>query len=257
MFGPAACRTALTRSDAGLTCSQHLDLSAIATMSESKLKLDSLVALGARLRELRKTVGLSQMKLSEKLGFNPAHGYKYVLRLEKGQVPNPTLRTIAAVLASCGATWSDIADVLPGVPAVTPHRPKPKASRPDEPAPACPAPAEPAPRRVRRRDGRPVRELLRQRRLEEKARQAEIFWTRTRLAESRIHELLEHARVPAAVRAGYIDYARAQCRALFDRLGPGQKRFAPVEASVGRGPGLDSAVADSVRVICLETWAKG
>lgn len=231
-------------------------------MPDSKPHLDSLTALGARLRELRRRVGLSQMKLSGKLGFNPAHGYKYILRIEKGQVPNPTLRTIAAILASCGASWTDVTDVLPGVPGITPHRPKPK---PQKAVPADvraagpvlpPGETEPAPKRARRRDGRPVRELLRQRRAEEKSRQAELFWGRTRAAERRVHDLLEHLRVPAAARAAYIDYTRAQCRALFDRLGPGPRRPAPAEPGVGKTAGLDTAVADSIRAICAETWGQ-
>jgi len=231
-------------------------------MPDAKPSLDSLTPLGARLRELRRRVGLSQMKLSEKLGFNPAHGYKYILRIEKGQVPNPTLRTIAAILASCGASWSEVADVLPAVPGIAPHRPKPKPSRtaPAEAPAAGTAPAragaDAPPRRVRRRDGRPVRELLRQRRAEEKSRQAELFWGRTRAAERRVHDLLEHLRVPAASRAAYIDYARAQSRALFDRLGPGPRRPAPAEPGAGRTAGLDSTVAESIRAICAETWGQ-
>src|SRR5512136_2934823 len=72
-----------------------------------------LGALGARLKQIRQQSGLSQMKLAKLIGFDPAHGYKYILRLEKGQVPNPTLRTIAACLEACGAKWQAIVDVLP------------------------------------------------------------------------------------------------------------------------------------------------
>ncbi len=80
---------------------------------KKKTALTGLEDFGARLRELRLRAKISQMKLAEILGLNPTHGYKYILRLEKGLVPNPTLRTIAGFLSACGATWQDIADVLP------------------------------------------------------------------------------------------------------------------------------------------------
>lgn len=81
-------------------------------MTKRKMQLEGLAALGSRLRELRLAAGISQMKLAEMLGLNPTHGYKYILRLEKGLVPNPTLRTITAYLNACNAGWRDIADVI-------------------------------------------------------------------------------------------------------------------------------------------------
>lgn len=72
-------------------------------------------ALGSRLKMLRLKAGISQMKLAEILGLNPTHGYKYILRLEKGLVPNPTLRTITGYLNACNAGWQDIAEVLPQI----------------------------------------------------------------------------------------------------------------------------------------------
>ena len=82
-----------------------------------------LEALGARLKQVRLQAGLSQMKLAKLIGFDPAHGYKYILRLEKGQVPNPTLRTIAACLEACSSTWQAVVDVLPATGTVTPPAP--------------------------------------------------------------------------------------------------------------------------------------
>lgn len=77
-------------------------------------KLTGLTRLGTRLRELRQRAGLSQMQLAARMGFISTHGYKYIFRLEKGLVPNPTLRTIAAYLNGCSATWQEVVDVLPG-----------------------------------------------------------------------------------------------------------------------------------------------
>ncbi len=81
-------------------------------MAKRKPRLEGLIELGSKLRELRLTAGISQMKLAEILGLNPTHGYKYILRLEKGLVPNPTLRTITGYLHACNAGWQDIADII-------------------------------------------------------------------------------------------------------------------------------------------------
>ncbi len=56
--------------------------------------LNGLAELGDQLRSIRLKADLSQMRVSELMGFNPTHGYKYILKLEKGTVPNPTLRTV-------------------------------------------------------------------------------------------------------------------------------------------------------------------
>ena len=58
------------------------------------------------------------------MGFNPTHGYKYILKLEKGTVPNPTLRTIVGYLEACGAGWPDVVDVMPGSTGPAPAGPK-------------------------------------------------------------------------------------------------------------------------------------
>ncbi len=81
-------------------------------MAKSKPRLEGLAELGSKLRELRLNAGISQMKLAEILGLNPTHGYKYILRLEKGLVPNPTLRTITGYLHACNAGWQAIADII-------------------------------------------------------------------------------------------------------------------------------------------------
>ncbi len=92
---------------------------------KKKVGLTRLEELGARLKNIRVKAKISQMKLAEILGLNPIHGYKYILRLEKGLVPNPTLRTIAGFLSACGATWQDIADVLPGLATKTEEKKEP------------------------------------------------------------------------------------------------------------------------------------
>lgn len=81
-------------------------------MAKSKPRLEGLAELGSKLRQLRLNAGISQMKLAEILGLNPTHGYKYILRLEKGLVPNPTLRTITGYLHACNAGWQAIADII-------------------------------------------------------------------------------------------------------------------------------------------------
>ncbi|MGQ9708006.1 MAG: helix-turn-helix domain-containing protein, partial [bacterium] len=88
-------------------------------LNKKRLQLQGLDVLGSRLRELRLRAGISQMKLAEILGLNPTHGYKYILRLEKGLVPNPTMRTITGYLIACGASWQELAAVLPGIKMVT------------------------------------------------------------------------------------------------------------------------------------------
>ncbi len=92
-------------------------------------KLAGLVELGNRLKELRQRAGLSQMQIAARMGFTSTHGYKYIFRLEKGLVPNPTLRTIAFYLHGCSATWQDVVDVLPGnIP--VPHEKKSEKQQP-------------------------------------------------------------------------------------------------------------------------------
>ena len=48
-----------------------------------------LEELGFRLKDLRTKAGISQMELSRRIGFDPTHGYKYILRLEKGLSAQP------------------------------------------------------------------------------------------------------------------------------------------------------------------------
>jgi transcriptional regulator with XRE-family HTH domain len=184
--------------------------------------LHGLEALGARLKQIRQQSGLSQMKLAKLIGFDPAHGYKYVLRLEKGQVPNPTLRTIAACLEACGAAWQAIADVLPAtgtVAAPTRHsRPVsphpvlgPMTSGPRPPTPdRSPSPPPPP----RRKDSRPMREQLRSRRIEERELHTRRFWSGVKQADDATTALLHSLRVPSALHRPYLSFARACCSTI-------------------------------------------
>jgi transcriptional regulator with XRE-family HTH domain len=198
--------------------------------------LQGLEAMGARLKQIRLQSGLSQMKLAKLIGFDPAHGYKYILRLEKGQVPNPTLRTIAACLEACGAQWQAVVDVLPAtgtVMAPAPgstsivHRsssivpspdPRPQ-SLPPTPAPSSPQSAIvnrkseiPAP--PRRKDSRPMREQLRSRRIEEHELHARRFWSGTKQADDATVALLHSLRVPSSLHRAYLSFARACCSTI-------------------------------------------
>jgi len=189
--------------------------------------LQGLESLGARLKEIRLKAGLSQMKLAGLIGFDPAHGYKYILRLEKGQVPNPTLRTIAACLEACGATWPAVVDVLPAtgtVAAPSPAQPSTVAgeskfsasaapapqSKIESPKSEIPVPAAPS----RRHDSRPMREQLRSRRVEERQLRTRRFWSNVQQAEELTRALLRSERVSTSLHRSYLTFCRACCSTI-------------------------------------------
>lgn len=180
--------------------------------------MQGLEALGARLKQIRLQSNLSQMKLARLIGFDPSHGYKYVLRLEKGQVPNPTLRTIAACIEACGASWKDIADVLPAtgtvyIPAprsskvVPASAPSPMTMGPRPPTHAGPVP----PPTSRRKDSRPMREQLRSQRLEEREERTRRFWSGVKQAQTATVAMLHTMRVPPSLSRAYVSFARSCC----------------------------------------------
>ena len=186
--------------------------------------LRGLDAMGARLKLIRQQSGLSQMRLAKLIGFDPAHGYKYILRLEKGQVPNPTLRTIAACLEACGAKWQAIVDVLPATGTVAAPAPaksstinrKPGAPPPDPSVPQPQIenrkPEVPAP--PRRSESRPMREQLRSRRIEQHDIHTRRFWSAVKEANDATVALLHLLRVPPPLQRAYLSFARACCSAL-------------------------------------------
>jgi len=179
-----------------------------------------LEALGARLRQIRQQAGLSQMKLARLIGFDPAHGYKYILRLEKGQVPNPTLRTIAACLEACGAVWPAVVDVLPATGTVAPPAPSTDSVGGQRPS-ALPVPQSEIENRKseipvppRRKDSRPMREQLRSRRIEQRELRTRRFWSGAKQADETTGALLHSLRVPSALHRAYLSFARACCSTI-------------------------------------------
>ena len=183
--------------------------------------LHGLEAMGARLKQIRMQSGLSQMKVARLIGFDPAHGYKYILRLEKGQVPNPTLRTIAACLEACGAPWQAIADVLPSTGTVSaPRSPQPSiANRKSEAPSSAPSPQSPTPgpspvAPPRRKDSRPMREQLRSRRIEQRELHTRRFWSSAKQVDEATAALLHSQRVPSHLHRAYLSFARVCCSTI-------------------------------------------
>ena len=227
--------------------------------------LRGLEALGARLKQIRRQSGLSQMKLAKLIGFDPAHGYKYILRLEKGQVPNPTLRTIAACLEACGATWQAVADVLPATGTVatpTGHSrsvdshpvPGPMTVGPRPPTPGEDPPPPPPPQR---RDSRPMREQLRSRRIEERERHTRRFWSGVKQADEAIAALLHSLRIPSTLHRAYLSFARACCSTIdaFGTARPGtvDRELAKlVQPAVAQG--LDRKLLAQIQTACTQVF---
>jgi len=223
-----------------------------------------LEALGARLKQIRQQSGLSQMKLAKLIGFDPAHGYKYVLRLEKGQVPNPTLRTIAACLEACGATWQAVVDVLPATGTVT----APAASQPSTvnrkpeipspgPRPQAPTPSPSPSAPPRRKDSRPMREQLRSRRIEQRELSTRHFWSGVKQADEATVALLHSLRVPSTLHRAYLSFARACCSTIdaFETARPEvvERELARlVQPAVAQG--LDRKILTQVQLTCTQVF---
>jgi transcriptional regulator with XRE-family HTH domain len=233
--------------------------------------------MGVRLKQIRAQSGLSQMKLAKLIGFDPAHGYKYILRLEKGQVPNPTLRTIAACLEACGAKWEAIADVLPNTGTVAApgsssivHRPSSIIQSPD-PRPQSmtpiPTPLSPQsrienqkseiPAPPRRKDSRPMREQLRSRRIEEHELHARRFWSGTKQAVDATVALLHSLRIPSSLHRAYLSFARACCSTIdaFEAARPevAERELAKlVQPAVAQG--LDRKLLAQIQSACTQVF---
>ena len=228
--------------------------------------LQGLETLGARLKQVRVQSGLSQMKLAKLIGFDPAHGYKYILRLEKGQVPNPTLRTIAACLEACGAQWQAVVDVLPSTGTViAPTTPQsPALSRKSEtPLTSPPVPQPqidnrksemPAPRR---RDSRPMREQLRSERIEQRELRTRRFWSGVKQADEATAALLHSLRVPSSLRRAYLSFARACCSTI-DAFAAARPEVAEreivklIQPAVAQG--LDRRILAQIQSACTQIF---
>lgn len=68
---------------------------------------DDYAELGAALRRLRETAGLTQAQLAERVGVRS----QFVSAVERGE-RGPRWDTLRRWLAACGATLRDLADVL-------------------------------------------------------------------------------------------------------------------------------------------------
>ncbi len=212
-------------------------------------KLTGLPALGAKLRQLREKAGLSQMRLAAKMGFAPTHGYKYIFRLEKGQVPNPTLRTIATYLEACGAGWQEIADLLPA--SATQKQPIQQ--------PAKHAEVHPEPPPARPRDTRPQRLRIRTELLTKRQERAQAFWARFERVEQQIAEVLHKRGVVSNQQRHYFAFLRSCCLTIdsYSGLKPGllDQQLGKLVRSA-REAGLDEKILLAIRDICLESMSQ-
>lgn len=221
-----------------------------------KPQLKNLRALGARLRKLRTEAGVSQMELAEAMGFNPTHGYKYVLRLEKGLVANPTLRTLAGFLRACGAGWQSVSDVLPtlesdegGAPPVASQSEIP-ASEPTTPPVSVRYPAQ---------ESRPMREVLRQQRREERSARTRDFWSRVGQAEEQALPLLHGPRLTSASRRAMVAFLRACCAVLHSASARGVDHSPELDrlTQSAQASGLDHRLLLQIRDICVSVFRGG
>ncbi|MFO7674905.1 MAG: helix-turn-helix transcriptional regulator [bacterium] len=219
-----------------------------------RLKRESLTGLaefGARLRALREQAGLSQMKVAELMGFNPTHGYKYIIKLEKGTVPNPTLRTVVGFLEVCGADWADIAAALPHAGYKSGARPRPAPGKVPEPEPAPPPKSRP-------RDPRPLRVRLRAERIAERERLTQALYGAVARAEVAVTRLLRERRLLSSEHRRYLALVRPCCTLLQSLA---QARPRAVENEIGRfvapalAAGLDRALVEAIIRLCRESVA--
>ncbi|MEO0071347.1 MAG: transcriptional regulator [candidate division WOR-3 bacterium] len=206
-------------------------------VSKKKFALRGMEEFGERLRMLRVKAGISQMKLAEKLGLNPKHGYKYILRLEKGLVPNPTLRTLTGFLNACGATWRDVADVLAKI---TLGEGELETSEPVV--------------ILSPRSRETAIHLPKDKADELKALEGERLWQLVKKAEVAVDDIFRFKRMPAISRRGYFSFFRSICTVIrvvspdawsgeFSRL---VKQF--------KKQGLDERILNEIQKICLEVF---
>ncbi|MEO0073327.1 MAG: helix-turn-helix transcriptional regulator [candidate division WOR-3 bacterium] len=214
--------------------------------------LSHLDELGGRLRSLRIRAGLSQMELARAIGFNPTHGYKYILRLEKGLVPNPTLRTVANILDATHASWQDIVDVLPQVSAVT----SPRKENPTVLADSAQRAATQTPPAPSQRGQAPLREWLRQQRLSARQQLSRTHWQRAAAAVSKIEELLAGRPDTSPRRRDYLLFLRKTLSTLTVFLGTRPQLLQQALKQVleeGTAQQLDRELLSQIQQVCRET----
>ncbi len=211
--------------------------------------------LGQRLRELRQQAGVSQTELARRLGFDPTHGYKYVLRLERGLVPNPTLRTLTGYIEACGATWDRISDVLPTTTKAVPAKAEAQPQKPEEPP--TPEPTAPSLPPNHRYDPRPLRERLRARRIEERRARDRAYWTTVARVEAKVHRLLRAARLSPKLERGYLAYARVCCGLLGNETAKPDavEQQMAAQAQAGVRSGLDRQLVQQIEAACRTEFA--
>ncbi len=216
--------------------------------NRKKAKLQGLDVLGSRLKELRLKAGISQMKLAEILGLNPTHGYKYILRLEKGLVPNPTMRTITGYLTVCGATWQDIADVLPvvAIGATGPKEEKGEAAGPIVQLPYQPE----SPQKETEQTGTPVLTFAK------KMVSAENFWQLVESAQRRGYEYLRLHNLSASNRRLLYSFIRAVCTVIARTPADALESKLKMVYQQAVKQGLEPNILNRLKVICLEVFAQ-
>ena len=70
------------------------------------------VEMGARLRQLRESKGLTQEQLAERMGLRGKGRGSLIARLERGKISNPTLRFVTYYLRASSALFSEFYDLL-------------------------------------------------------------------------------------------------------------------------------------------------
>ena len=67
--------------------------------------LKMTIPIGKLLAKFREQTGLSQTEVAERMGLSTKSGYKYISRLEKGQIKKSFLETILNYLDAIGVSW--------------------------------------------------------------------------------------------------------------------------------------------------------
>ncbi|MGB9742249.1 MAG: helix-turn-helix transcriptional regulator [candidate division WOR-3 bacterium] len=214
--------------------------------AKKKAKLRGLAELGSKLRELRLNAGISQMKLAEIIGLNPTHGYKYILRLEKGLVPNPTLRTITGYLKACNASWQDIADVLSVIDLTEIPHPEPEKNT----QPVIIARYHPELTPTATIDGS-TRALTNQVQIS-----TERFWQLVQHALDRAWSELRTSTLSPGNRRALFTFIRSTCLLLNSSQPQNLNSQLERLLNLTAAQGLDKNLLVRVQNICLETFAR-
>ena len=83
---------------------------------------ETVLAMGVRLRSLRRQAGLTQTQVAQRLGRTGPGGMCWVSLLERGQLPEMRLADLLATLRACGQRFAavlDVADPYTSLPTAT------------------------------------------------------------------------------------------------------------------------------------------